>query len=218
MSGLELFHGTGDTLADRMRAAVEAEGLLSLVNDAKRQVRQALADAVDDTSKQTGTSFTARHEGWAAQFTDPQPRPQVSDREAFGRWAAGEATLVDAVEVERVEVTDQTRALEALREALAGEPLDGVATKLLDSLKVTGEYVLPEDPFAPLVKAGRVKVTPTAVVDLETGEPVPGTTVTCKDPELRLAPKDRTVREAAKRDVADKLGVNLPALEGAGDE
>ena len=87
MTDLILFHGRGETLADRMRAAVQAEGLEALVKDAKTQVRTALADAVTDESERTGTQFTAKLDGWSAQWTDPDPKPSVTDREAFGEWA-----------------------------------------------------------------------------------------------------------------------------------
>lgn len=209
---LELFVGPGETLGDRMRAAVQAEGIEALVKDAKKHVRTALADAVTEESERTGTSFTAKLDGWSAQWTDPDPKPQIIDREAFGEWSSADKYVALAVSDTRG-LLGLIAAAEAHRDNKA-VPVDD----LRSCLTTATEYLLPEDPFTPLIDSGRCKIHGTPddgylLVDTETGEQVPGTTVTRADPQLRLVPKGKAQRQAAKREVADRLGIAAELLE-----
>ena len=222
---LILFHGRGETLADRMRAAVQAEGLEALVKDAKTHVRTALADAVTDESERTGTQFTAKLDGWSAQWTDPDPKPQVSDREAFAEWAWKNAPY-DVPELDVLVVHDEQRAAMALtwlgNSITEGDPPEMVRDKvdaLFEVLEPGYEYALPADPFAPLIDSGRCKIIGNPddgyqLVDTDTGETVPGVKVTRQKPTLRLVPKGKAQRQAAKRDVAEVLGIDQAALGG----
>ena len=214
MTDLILFQGEGQTLADRMKAAVQAEGLEALVKDAKAHVRTALADSVTEMSEQTGTQFTAKLDGWSAQWTDPDPKPQVTDRDAFGHW-------MEADIIERVEVIDHSWAAKLMNQLENVEPRDETdVDRLLSCLDVHADYVLPEDPITPLIDSGRCKIVGDpddgyALIDTDTGEHVPGVTVTRARPQLRLVPKGKAQRAKAKRDVADLLGID-PALTDGG--
>ncbi len=199
---LELF-SEADSLQERLAAAVQARALLSLVKDAQKRTDRALRESVDDVSRVTGTKFTARDAGWSAVVTDPQPRPVVADREAFGRWGNYET-------VSRVEVRDHAAATAFVRwcenRNSLSLSLDGLAETALGALRIVTDYVLPEDPFTPLIDAGRIKVTTDHVVDLETGEPVPGTTVQTARSELRVT-GTKDAKAAARRQLADRLGI-----------
>lgn len=209
---LELFTGSpDDTLASRMRACIQAEALEGLVKDAKRHVRVALEDAVDQQSEVTGTSFTAKVDGWSAQFTDPQPKPSVTDHEAFAGWWVGEG--LEHRTVERVEVVDHPRAV-SLMLALDGED-PGDVYELADCFMVVTEHVLPDKPLD-LLTAPRFKATDDGLVDTDTGEMVPGVECFRSARQLRLVPKDKRVRLEAKREVGVRLGVRPELLDGGG--
>ena len=222
---LVLFAGPGETLADIMRAAVQAEGLEALVKDAKTQVRSALADAVTVESERTGTQFTAKLDGWSAQWTDPDPKPSVTDPETFGEWAWHNAPY-KVPETDVLIIKDEQAAAQVLSDlgnhVTEQSPLPSIVKavkRLFDEMEPGYEYVLPADPFTPLIDSGRCKIVGAgydgyALIDTDTGETVPGVTVTRARPQLRLVPKGKPQRQAAKRDVAEVLGINPAALDG----
>ena len=223
MSPLELFTGAGDTLAERMQAAIQAEALEGLVKAAKKQVRTALEDAVASESERTGTSFTARLDGWSAQLTDPQPKPHVTDREVFVGWWVAEG--FDHQTVERVEVTDHVRLATTIAIIMDDSAGDGSRLRtgadaehleqiLVESAKVVTEHVLPEKALDSLTADARFVVTDGGLVDTATGEHVPGVECSRTAPQLRLVPKDKTVRLSAQREVASRLGVAPELLGG----
>jgi hypothetical protein len=221
MTTLELFTGEGETLGDRMRAAVQAEGLEALVKDAKAHVRTALQDAVDAESERTGTSFTSKLDGWSAQMTDPDPKPQVTDRQAFGDWARLSTSLPIEVS-DRVVVLDHEAAMELIELIVTrGGNRQTLADLAGTSLGIEEDYLLPADPITPLIDSDRCRIIATnddgwILVDTKTGEKVPGVTVTRARPTLRLVPKGKAQRAKAKRDVAELLGV--PAEIARGDQ
>jgi hypothetical protein len=215
---LELFD-TGDSLDGRMRAVAQGTVLVDVIKGLLGEARTALEDSVRQVSEATGTAFTARKGGVSALVTDPKPKPRVSDPEAFGRWVVAKGGAVEVVT--RVEVVDHAAAAEALGYYDEKAPTDAVEAAYLfqsllsalgNSLAVRTEYVLPSDPFAPLVDKGRVVVTPDGVVDVDTGELVPGTAVTVANPTLQVR-LDKRARAEAARQVRETLG--LPELEEA---
>ncbi|MCA1782016.1 MAG: hypothetical protein LC679_07535 [Intrasporangiaceae bacterium] len=206
MSHLELFNGDGATLAQRLKAAAQADALSAIVGDAKAHVRTALEDAVRDMSAQTGTAFTARQDGWTALITDPQPKGRVTDRQAFGDWARLGTDLPIEL-AERVEVNDHVKAAEllGLLDDRAGnrKELDDLAA---EAFAVVTDYLLPEDPITPLVESGRCKLTHDALIDLDTGEAVPGVTVTVGKSTLQVR-GTKAAKAAERREVADLLSI-----------
>jgi hypothetical protein len=213
-------------LADRMRAAVQAEGLEALVSDARGHVRQALRDSVEEESARTGTAFTARLDGWSAQMTDPEPKPRVTDAVALYEWTLQAGIDLGAKEVERVEVIDHAIVSDALSD-YANLKADGASEsmllkaleRLLGAIDFDYEVVLPEKPLDALLDTGRCQIVGNegdgwALIDTETGESVPGVTVTRSAPTLRLVPKGKAQRQAAKREVARLLGVPAELTDG----
>jgi len=216
---LELFSGKGTTLAYRMRAAVQAEGLEALVKDAKTNVRDALKVAVDIESERTGTSFTGKLDGWSAQMTDPDPKPSVTDRQAFGKWVVHSTSLPSEARL-RVVVIDHDAASHILVNVGRGTIGNISIDDLFGALKVIDEYSFPADPFTPLLDSGRCMTVGSDVdgwmlVETETGETVPGVTVTRQQPQLRLVPKGKAQRAKARRDVAELLGIPAEIVGGA---
>jgi hypothetical protein len=212
MNDLELFNA-GNTLDERMRAVAQGTVLVDVIKALLGEARTALEDSVRQVSEQTGTAFTARKSGVTALVTDPQPKPRVTDPQAFGEWCwhNAPAAYLKVERRERVEVVDHAGAAAAI-DALVGDTDAVDATTVLDligALAIRTEYVLPSDPFTPLIDKGRVVVTPDGVVDVETGEEVPGTTVTVARATLQVR-LDKAAKAAAKRQVRDALG--LPEL------
>jgi hypothetical protein len=213
---LELFC-TADSLDGRMRAVAQGTVLVDVIKGLLAEARTALEDSVRQVSEQTGTAFTARKGGVSALVTDPQPKPRVSDPEAFASWVVAKGGAVEVVT--RVEVVDHAAAAEALGYYDEKAPTDAVEAAYLfqsllsalgNSLAVRTEYVLPSDPFA--AYSSWLAVTPAGVVDVDTGELVPGTAVTVANPTLQVR-LDKRARAEAARQVRETLG--LPELEEA---
>ena len=211
---LVLFAGPGESLSDRLAAAAQARVLVDLVKDAQKHADTALRDSVDELSRQTGTAFTARGDGplagWSAQITAPQPKPHVTDREAFAQWwqEQGWPCQEDA----RVEVIDQVRAVEGLTAAENGEDGYAALTKLVDSLKVVYEVILPEKAH----ESAAELCDPTddgGYVHRDTGEMVPGLEWRQQAPQLRVV-GTKDAKAAGRRQVCDLLGINPAALGG----
>jgi hypothetical protein len=208
---LELY-GDGDTLADRMRAVARGTVVVDVVKGLLDDARQSLREAADAEQERTGTAFTARLDGVTALVTDPQPKPRVVDQGAFAAWFA-EAYPDDVQTVERVEVIDHAQAAGALA-ALDDDgperdvyvtPADAVEA-LIEAIKVVTETVLPEKALDLAHDRGRLHVTDDAVIDVATGEHVPGLTVTKATPTLQVR-LDKHARAEATRQVRDVLGI-----------
>lgn len=206
---MDLF-GTGETLADRMRAVARGTVVVDVVKGLLDEARQSLREAADVEQARTGTAFTARTAGVTALVTDPQPKPRVSDTEAFASWFA--AAYPDEVQtVPRVEVVDHATAALRWTELEGAGPDDDLylsVRELLGALKVTTETVLPEKALDLAYDRGRLHVTPDACIDVTTGEHVPGLTVSQAKPVLQVK-LDKKHRQLATCEVRQVLG--LPA-------
>ena len=214
MKDLVLFHGPGDSLADRLAAAAQARVLVDLVKDAQKHADTALRDTVEELSATTGTAFTARGDGplagWSAQITAPQPKPYVSNRDAFALW--WEEQGWDCKTTEHVEVVDHVRAAEALALIDADGDLAAAATKLYDSLWVRVDILLPEGAEG----LAALECDPSddgSYVHRATGEMVPGLEWRQQSPQLRVV-GSKEAKAAGRRQVCDLLGVDQAAIGG----
>ena len=215
------FAGPGESLSDRLAAAAQARVLVDLVKDAQKHADTALRDSVDALSEQTGTAFTARGDGplagWSAQITAPQPKPTVTDREAFAAWWSEQGWPCEMSP--RVEVIDHERAWAALtwRERHANDdpiPVDltGLLDGLEDACKAYTEVILPED--APAKAAAECDPTDDGgYVHRDSGEMVPGLEWRQQAPQLRVV-GSKDAKAAGRRQVCDLLGINPAALGG----
>lgn len=210
---LELFHGPGENLSDRLLMAAQARALVDIVKDVQREVDVALEDSVTAVSEATGTAFTARGDGpvagWSALITAPQPKPYISDRDAFVGWWVDEGLPHESREY--VEVIDQERAVEML--TCDSPLLDAVASKLIGCLAVRTEVLLPDD----AAEQATVTAHPTddgGYVNPDTGEVIPGLSWRRAKPTLQVR-GDGQAKARVRREVADRLGIT-PALAGGG--
>jgi hypothetical protein len=208
VTSLELFHGKGESLSDLLAAAAQARVLSDLVKDAQKRVDAALRESVDDVSAQTGTAFTARGDGelagWSAQITAPQPKPVVTDREAFAGWWQEQGWPCQ--ETKRVEVIDHSWAAKLIYQLESVEPRDGTdVDRLLSCVSVTTEVILPEG----AADKAAAECEPTddgGYVHRDTGEVVPGLEWRQQSPQLRVVgSKDAKAR--ARRALVDVLGI-----------
>ena len=215
MKDLVLFHGPGDSLADRLAAAAQARVLVDLVKDAQKHADTALRDTVEELSATTGTAFTARGDGplagWSAQITAPQPKPYVSDRDAFASWWQEQEWPCETVE--RVEVIDHSWAAKLIYQLEHVEPRDETdVDRLLSCLSVATEVVLPENAHEAAAEA----CEPTddgSYVHRATGEMVPGLEWRQQSPQLRVV-GSKDAKAAGRRQVCDLLGVDQAAIGG----
>jgi hypothetical protein len=214
MSGLELFAGPG-TLEQRMVAVAQGTVLGDVVKAHTAEARTALEDSIRQLSAQTGTAFTARTGGVSALLTDPQPKPHVTHATDFYEWTLRERVsgLVGCQERSRVEVLDHAVAADAYADIVNskadGDPPSMVlqaVDRLLGALDPGYDIILPDDPFGPLVDVGRIAVTPDGVVDIATGELVPGTAVSTARPTLQVR-LDKKARTAAAAEIRSALGL-----------
>lgn len=207
---LELY-GDGDTLADRMRAVARGTVVVDVVKGLLDDARSALQDSANEEEARTGARFTARLDGVTALITDPQPKPQVTDHEAFAGWFAD--AYPDEVEhVARVEVVDQWAAALILTRHEEVDPVLSLEA-LENALTVVYETVLPEKALDLAYDRGRLHVTDEHVIDVETGEQVPGLTVSKAASRLQVR-LDKHARAEAQREVRRVLGI--PAEVGGG--
>jgi len=205
MSAFLEVYGTGDdTLADRLRAVARSTVLLDVVKELHEQARAALRDSVDELAEVTGTAGNHRVDGVAATLTDPQPKPRVADSEAFAGWFA-DAYPDDVETVNRVKVVDHQAAWDALQDLDLGTD-ERAVNKLFHALEPVRETVLPEKALDLAYDRGRLHVTDDGVIDVDTGEWVPGLSVSRAKPTLQVR-LEKAARAAAKRLVRDALGV-----------
>lgn len=209
---LELFDG-GDTLADRMRHAARARVIVEVAKELQTEADVSLREAADVQQEATGTAFTARVDGVTALVTDPQPKPRVTDEGEFAAWFAA-AYPDDVQRIDRVFPLDEGKAADAIRrlkiieshQPNAGQRLSDALTDLAFAMDVRTEVLLPEKAVDLVVDRARVHVTADAVVDVMTGEHVPGLAVTRAKPVLQVR-LDKTARAGAQRQVRDALGI-----------
>lgn len=213
---LELY-GSGDTLADRMRAVARGTVVVDVAKGLLDDARESLREAADEETARTGTAFTARLDGVTALVTDPQPKPRVTDDEFVGWFRQAGGVWEERTRVEVLDADWLRGALAAIEADPRGEDgaVDTTAREaLVGALKIDTEYVLPADPFTPLADVGRIAITPDGVIDTETGEHVPGTTVSIGRPTLQVR-LDKHARADATRQVRAVLGIPAEVTEGA---
>jgi len=206
VTDLTLFANDG-SLVGHLYSAAQARTLEGLVRDAKKATDARLREAIVEVQQQTGTAFTARSDGWSAVLTDPQPKAQVLDPDAFADWCVAlEDDAVEFVMTTHVTVTDHKAAAQALK---AGdvEALPGL-------LMVEERLSVPEDTIDTLIASGRVRLGATEAFDTETGEVVPGVSVKTASPTLQVR-GDKNAKGAMRAALVVALG--LPAELAGGD-
>lgn len=211
--------GTGDdTLAERTRAVARGTVLVDVVKGLQDQAREALRQAVEAESERTGTAFTARLDGVTALLTDPQPKPRVADHGAFAGWFA-DAYPDDVQKVDRVEVLSPrgaVKVLSVIESPIFAEDTPTLAAAAVDlaaCLSVTTEVLLPEKALDLAYDRGRLHVTDDHVIDVTTGEPVPGLAVSRAKPVLQVK-LDKQARVAAGRQVREAMGIPVEVETG----
>jgi hypothetical protein len=183
---IELYGYANDTLSDLLTKAAQARVFSDMVKDAKGQVDEALADAVRRVSDETGTAFTARADGWTAVLTDPQPKPEVTDRETFDAWFMQDSLRAEHGSLRpHVEVLDHNAASLIVNAWFMGEPVNAEQ----GVFRISTRTVLPEDVFGLLCEQFGFVVGRDKVFNPATGEVVPGVTVTVARQQLRVTGK-----------------------------
>lgn len=217
--GIDLFpRPKTDTLADKVRRSAQARALVAFAKKVQDHADEDLHRDVKLVSEATGSGgFSKRVDGVRASLTDPQPKPRVTDSDEFGAWWV-EQDLDHSIRF-AVEVTDHGRAASAVG-ALNGDdperhnyltPADAVNV-LLSCLAVRTEVILPENAVDSLTESGRCVATDDGLVDLTTGEPVPGVSCFRAKQVLSVTP-DKASKKRNERIVADYFGVDPAALE-----
>lgn len=210
--GINLAPQPGEALDDKVRRAGQAKALVTFAQDVEKAARADLQREVDHVAALTGTGFSAKVDGIRATLTDPQPKPRITDQDAFAAWWVEQG--FEHTTREYVEVTDHAVAAAILRavedRAFGSDPNDAAngLVELAGCLTVRREVLLPANPLGQLVKSGRCIVRGKGdghdepwwdFMDVETGELVPGVDVTPPaDPVLQVTPdKDAKARYAA---------------------
>lgn len=209
---LTLYRPDDADLSTLLEAAADARALEGIVKDAKTHVDGQLRAKVERLSDATGTAFTGRHDGYAVALTDPQPQPKIADHSTFAEWAA--TRLPEAQQHDTPAIVDPSVVLAFVQhfdELQTSAALQAAEDLVDQGLEVRTEWLLPEDPFKLLVDRGHVKVTEDGVIDLDTGELVPGAAVSRAKPQLRVT-GDKRAKDARRRDVEQRLGI-APELE-----
>ncbi len=185
--GINLQPSEADNLADRIRRAGQARALTTFAKQVEEAAKADLRAEVDAEAERTGTGFSAKVDGIRASLSDPQPKPHVTDVEAFHAWWVEQGLENEATDV--VEVMDHGRVAAVLRLYVEQEEiLDTDWLGLLDALVVRTEYVLPAKPVDTLTASGRCVATDSGLRDVETGELVPGVDCHRGDPVLSVTP------------------------------
>ena len=182
---IELYAYDNDDLSVLLQKAAQARVFMSMVKDAKDDIDGALTDAVERVSAQTGTAFTARHEGWSAVLTDPQPQPFVSDDDAFFDWWHEQDELVDLARVvKQVHVLDHDLATDLLLRAKY-EPVQDFSA----AFQVYSRTFLPDNALHLLQSDYGYVVKNDRLAHYVTGEVVQGVSVRKAARQLRVTGK-----------------------------
>ena len=176
----------------------------------KGAVRGRLERVLTAQRDQLGMAPTLRSGADKVLLTDPQPRVNVADVDAWTTWVV--ATLPDRVHyVMRVDFEDRADAAEALadyQKACTEERWDAAgkhADDFLSLCKAVRVPLLPDGLLDSLLDSGRLRPDGDRVVDVETGEVVAGVTVSTSAPTVQVR-----VSAASKAAVADELDALLP--------
>lgn len=209
MTTLEQFVAPDSTKpADLVAVLARVAGLRVVIDEREQQVRGRLDAQVRTLMEAAGGQFTVRAEAGTAYIAGGNPKPTVTDREAFASWYADE--VGGGIITDRVEVLDHAEAarLLGMLDDHAGNRLD-LATLAEKAFQIVPEYLLPDGALDSLVESGRAAVSDEHLVDTDTGEPIPGVTVRYSREQLTVRP-DRGFRDR----VASALRSDLPALDG----
>lgn len=215
--GIDLFPQPHDTLGDKVRRAGQARALVTFAKKVEDAAKADLSAEVEAESARTGTGFSAKVDGIRASLSDPQAKPRVDDREAFEEWWIGKG--YEYAYNDRVEVHSPRAAALAL--GVIGNPvfedddatLAAAARDLAACLTVVTEYVLPANALDSLTENGTCTATDDGLVEIATGELVPGVVCARARPVLSIVP-DKAAKARDAQIVASFFGVDPAALEG----
>lgn len=223
------------TVRDAIELRARLDALERWIKARKGEVAGWLDVKADAVEADTGAAANWPVAGLGRAYrTDPQPKARVSDREAFATWYASQwpSQVEGVVGVEVVDHHAASRALAHLQ-AVAGDlrpsmvPTVSVDTAALrdivDGLRVVTDTVLPEgavdwltDVKGPRREDGTARFAFVPIedghllIDLATGEDVPGVTVSVGTPTVTV--KVDTPRKAElDAQLAALLPTPLPA-------
>ena len=210
MSAFEPLRFTPTNLAEAAKAVALADVMMKVVDSRRRQLRDGpLADKAREAATLTGSDgLTSRIDGVGQVIlTAPQPKPKVSDRDAFAGWLDG-VGRDDLYAVRWTTVIVDAVAADALVEAAhSGGYTEPELRGLIErALVARDEVLVDDDVFDVLTAAGAVKVGQYIVFDTATGERVPGTSVStaAQQVSVRVA---KQARAAVTVQVREALGL-----------
>jgi len=239
-----VLHREPTSIAEALDLDARLGALSGWVNDRKRAVSGWVHDKAEARREEDGAAPTWRMDQGTVLLTDPDPKPRLTDHEAFGRWYVtvllgrdpdekspeGEYLLrFDNRVARRVVATCPSDVLLAFLNAEAAEfarANDGMMAtvpreeifaltsaihveeqwmaepEILDAL-VAGKVHANQDTGKP-----RVILNPTALalIDRDTGESIPGTTVS--------PPSKRSVQMRPSADTKTEVRAELDRLLG----
>lgn len=203
------FLAAGDTPADKVAVLARVAGLKDVIAEREQAVRSDLEASVRTLAEAAGGQFTLRCDAGTAVLQGGNAKPTFRDREALASWLADEEPHLVTF-VERVEVLDHGILAESLGRLASAQKHDDPAAAAAEAwnlagyLKVVREPLMPEDVLDQLVANGYA-IAGEVVVHVESGQPLPGVTVTTTREQLRVTP-NKDVRGRVAADLRGQLG------------
>lgn len=192
-----LLTGEPETVAHAADLHTRLTTLGKWIDDRKGEVTGWLRATALERKEQDGASPTWRFDTGSVLLTDPKPQPKISDRETFARWYDDrhpgqvvwrhEVTVNDpdlfVDMIEKLEANPYVSLLvEGITRLVEYEQVAHLPGDALDT--VTG------DPSIKLVQTDKDQWT---LIDTDTGEAVPGVTVTPPgQPQIQVRPSTDT--------------------------
>lgn len=228
-----------DDVPDAIQRVAQIKALQSWLNDLETPIRGWLRSKADEVEALTGSAFRTEAKGvGTAHLSDPQPKPRVSDPEAFARWYVTDVLDADpdgdpdkphrsfeTVVVRTTVATVDSDELVAFMHAHAQRftaSTDDQSNQYVDRLAswVTVDVVwsisetLLDDLLAgkidKLNEGNRLKLAGDKVIDAETGEPVPGVRVAPAGKRVLTVTPDKAIKAALAAELRAAIGP--PAL------
>lgn len=228
-----VLHRHPTSIAEALDLDARLGALSGWVTDRKRAVSGWVHDKAEARRVEDGAAPTWRMDQGTVLLTDPDPKPRITNQEAFGRWYVTELLGRDPDETNpdgeyllrfddwvarRILASCPSDALLAfVDEHEAGGHLGDAADILAVRIEVDEEWVTDPD-ILDLLVAGKahprndgkprviLDATGLSLIDKDSGEVVPGTTVQpATKRSVQMRPSTQT-KEAVRRELEQLLG------------